>query len=545
MARIGEATLLVGVLGVAGLSEGLAVLRGPSPVVSLLAAAACVTLSATAFLLRREAEQSRHGLLLYAAAGCLVLSDAGAHGAAGAQLGRVTSWWAVLPLAVVLFTYPGRRVVRPWQRWLLVALGVEFVGLWTAAVLVPAVGAHVGGVLTAAGVVLPLLACVALAQRWHAAAAPERPAVRSVAVVGLALASTLVVRYVAGALAHVGPVAAAAGDAARVLNLACLGLAPVGLLLEALRRRAARAAVVEALLRAGGDPGRIREATARALGDPTLRLALPPGGTGVAAPGRVRRELRSAAGTVVAVADVAEAATADAAQLRTVLAATALALDNVRLQADLRRSLAEVRASRERIVAAGVQARRHLERDLHDGAQQRLLAVSAALARAGIVADHGARDRAMGEARTQLSVALDELRRLARGIHPAVLTQGGLAAALPTLGDAAPVPVRFDLPPAPPRLPAAVEATLWFVAAESVTNAVRHSDAASIRVRLRTDGDGTAVAVEDDGRGGASLRAGGGLAGLADRVSALGGTLTVVSPPATGTRVEAVLPCGC
>jgi hypothetical protein len=172
--RLGERALLGGVVGIAVATGTVAVLHGPAPAVSALAAAACVTLSATAFLLRCDEEQTRHGLLLYLTAGCLVLSDAAAWGGAGTLVGLVTSWRAVLPLAVVLFTYPGRGVARPWHRWLLVALGIEFVGLWTVAVLVPTVGAGVGEIVMIGGVVLPLLACVALGQRWWAAAPPER-----------------------------------------------------------------------------------------------------------------------------------------------------------------------------------------------------------------------------------------------------------------------------------------------------------------------------------------------------------------------------------
>ncbi|MGQ0574679.1 MAG: ATP-binding protein [Pseudonocardia sp.] len=546
MARGRERALLGGVLGFAGAAAVFAALRGVSGSVPVLVTVGAVALATSAHLLRRDAEQARHGLLLHAAAVCLVLSNADAVlDPPAALIGLVTLWWSVPLIGVVLFTYPGPRVVRRWHRWLLVAVWSHFIVLWPAAVLLPDLGSMagevLGGVLGAGAVALPALACVGLVQRWRGAAAPERRAVRSVAVVGLALAGTFCVRILARVLADTGPLMAAVHQVTTTANLACLGLAPVGLLLEALRRRAARAGMIEDLLVAGADPARIRTAMARALEDPTvlLQAAGTPPGEGA---GRVRRELRSGTGSVLAVAEADEATTRDPAQLRVVLACAALALDNARLQADLLCTLAEVRASRERIVAATVRSRRRLERDLHDGAQQQLLAVAATLARAELVADGAGRACAVREARDQLAGALDELRRLARGIHPAVLTQGGLAAALPTLGDAAPVPVDVEAP-AGARFPAAVESTLWFVAAEAVTNAVRHGAAGAIRITLRAATGSATVAVTDDGRGGARATPGGGLTGLADRVGALGGTFSVVSPLGRGTSVEAVLPC--
>jgi signal transduction histidine kinase len=533
----------------------------------VLVVGACGTLSVAAFLLRGDPEQAGSGLLLYAAAACLALSIGGPlPGEVGDRIGAITTWWAVLPLGIVLLTYPGQRVVRPWHGWLLGAVAVDFVLLVTVDELLPRslsptgrlVHAAIDTALSWGGVVLPVLVCAALVQRLRRAAEPERKAVRSVAIVGLALAASFAVRLGTYPLGETGAVAVA-HDVALVLNLTCLGLAPVGLLIEALRRRAARASMIESLLRAGSDPARIQAAMARALSDPSVRLGFPLEGPGPVLvdvdgdrtdfpsgrPGRIRRELRSAEGVTVAVAEADETTTRDPAQLRVVLASAALSLDNARLQVRLIRSLEEVGRSRTRIVEAATQARRRLERDLHDGAQQQLLAVSAALARAEIVDGDGARARALSDARAQLSAALVELRRLARGIHPALLSQGGLSAALPTLADSAPVPVQVDVPAGPGdvRFSAPVETTLWFVAAEATTNAVKHSGATRIRLRLRADGERAVLSIEDDGRGGARLVADGGLAGLADRVSALGGTLAVTSTATAGTCVEAVVPC--
>ena len=351
-------------------------------------------------------------------------------------------------------------------------------------------------------------------------------------------------------LAELGLVADEVYAVVRPVNLACLALAPLGLLFEALRRRAAHGRLIESLLAVGGDSARIEEAMRRAVSDSTLRLTLVEGDVEVDAdpPGRIRQVLRSPEGAAVAVVDADEAAMCDPAQLRTVLTAGALALDYARLQAQLVRRLDELRRSRARIVEATVQARRLLERDLHDGAQQQLLAVAATLARAELIEPGPGRATAIVDARRRLGEAIAELRRLARGIHPAVLDRGGLPAALGTLVDVVPVPVDVDVPAelAGTRMSLPVETTLWFVASEAVTNAARHSGADRIRLRLRVGPGWARLCVEDDGRGGAHLLGGGGLAGLDDRVSALGGRLSVASSGtagAAGTRVEAVLPC--
>ncbi|MGY1638803.1 sensor histidine kinase [Geodermatophilus sp. SYSU D00742] len=545
-----------------------AMLRGSA--LSVLVMTASLVLVATAFLLRHEEEQARTGALLYVAAVSLSLSDsASAFGGAADAVAEVTAWWALPPLAAVLLTYPGRRVARRWHAWLLAAVTGEFLVAWTVARLLwptdlptGAWGIVVDGILFLAAPVLPALACVALVQRWRDAGPPERLAVRSVALVGLALCGTLALRLVAFPVAEWGGVVEVLHGTARVLNLVCLAVAPAGLLLEALRRRARQRAMVEDLLRAGSDPVRIRSSVAHALDDPSLRLGLAGGPAGQRfvdvtdpeatvpvdhpPPGRLVHVLPAADGTAIAAVELDAVAAGDPAQVRVVLAGAALALENVRLQTSLWTSLEEVRRSRARIVEAGVRSRQRLERDLHDGAQQQLLAVAATLARAQLLPAPHDRDRALAEARTQLSTALGELRRLARGIHPALLSEGGLAHALPSLAESSPVPVDVDVPEVlrSIRLPAPVESTLWFVAAEAVTNAVRHSAGGHVDVRLRVTDDAVRLSIEDDGRGGAEPTQGGGLAGLADRVAALGGDFRVESPPGAGTRVEVVVPCG-
>ena len=209
-----------------------------------------------------------------------------------------------------------------------------------------------------------------------------------------------------------------------------------------------------------------------------------------------------------------------------------------------RARLDEVRASRTRIVEAADAARRRLERDLHDGAQQQLvaLALNLRLARGRAEADPKATAQLLDEALADAERAREDLRELARGLHPAVLTDRGLGPALQLLADRAPLPVELSAELATP-LPGPVEIATYFVVAEALTNAAKHAgaDRARVTVGLR-DGDAF-VEVADDGVGGAEASAGSGLSGLADRVAALDGRLEVESPSGGGTRVRAAIPC--
>ena len=202
----------------------------------------------------------------------------------------------------------------------------------------------------------------------------------------------------------------------------------------------------------------------------------------------------------------------------------------------------------ERSRAAGRSAEsaalRRLERDLHDGPQQRLVRASMDLARVESLAgtDPEKARSVLRETRVQLGLTLDDLRRLSRGIAPPVLVDRGLPAALAELAAISPIPTTVEAPELD--LPEHVEIGVYYVASESLTNAAKHSEARSIRVELARIGDDARVRIEDDGRGGAEMHAGGGLAGLAGRVASLEGRLTVTSPAGGGTRVEAVIPCG-
>src|SRR3954447_24395078 len=210
-----------------------------------------------------------------------------------------------------------------------------------------------------------------------------------------------------------------------------------------------------------------------------------------------------------------------------------------------KRAEQDLRASRTRIVQATDAERRRLERDLHDGAQQRLVALSLSLRliRSRIEADAGGATGLLDEAIEELSGATSELRELARGIHPAILTDRGLDAALKALAARAPLPVEVDSD-VTDRLPPPVEAALYFVAAEGLTNVARYANATRAEVCVRRGASMVSVEVSDDGIGGADPLTGSGLRGLSDRIAALDGVIEVTSPPGEGTRVKAAIPCG-
>jgi signal transduction histidine kinase len=201
--------------------------------------------------------------------------------------------------------------------------------------------------------------------------------------------------------------------------------------------------------------------------------------------------------------------------------------------------------SRARIVEAGDAERRRLERNLHDGAQQRLvsLALQLRMVEGGLEANPDRARQDLAAAREQLKHALDELRELARGIHPAILTDGGLAPALSALAHRATLPVEIDDVP-DERLPEPVEAAAYYLIAEAITNVAKHAHASHVSVSVLRDNGRVLVRVADDGVGGADPGAGSGLHGLADRVEALHGQLSVDSPPGGGTRLEARIPVG-
>jgi signal transduction histidine kinase len=332
-------------------------------------------------------------------------------------------------------------------------------------------------------------------------------------------------------------------------------LGPALFLASTVLARTARGAVGTAIvdLEPGSSPDRLRDALALAIGDSTLQLAFRlPGGdyadtagrqVDIAHPGP-GRAVTPLAATAAAVLVHDEALEHEPQLVRLTASAASLALEHSRLQAEVQAQLEQVRASRARIVEAGDSERRRLERDLHDGAQQRLVTLSLALAMAR---DRAARaDPGLAEliesASKEAREALIELRELARGIHPAVLTQAGLAGAIQALAERSSVPVTISEVPRQ-RFPPAVEATAYFVVSEALANVAKHAQASNARVVVQAQPGRLTVMVSDDGAGGAAPGTGSGLRGLGDRVAAAGGALSIDSPPGSGTRLEADIPC--
>jgi signal transduction histidine kinase len=300
----------------------------------------------------------------------------------------------------------------------------------------------------------------------------------------------------------------------------------------------------------------VRDALARTLGDASLEVALwlPERSLYVDGTGQPLELPTPDSGRAVTVLGPAEARVAalvhDPALLerRALLeaagAAARLALENERLQAALRGQLEEVRASRARIVQAGDDERRRLERNLHDGAQQRLLGLGLALqlarAQLGSTADGAA--MLLSEAEDELRAALDELRELARGIHPAILIDQGFAAAVRSLAERSPVPVTIAGVPEK-RFGDAVEVAAYFLVSESLANVAKYAHASTVRISITRRNGHAVVDIEDNGAGGADPTRGSGLRGLSDRVEALGGVIDVESPTGEGTRIHAEIPC--
>jgi signal transduction histidine kinase len=342
----------------------------------------------------------------------------------------------------------------------------------------------------------------------------------------------------------------------RLVTFAVLGLAPLAFLAALLDARLARSGVAGLLVELRAGPVDLRASLARAMRDPALTLVywLPQYGTWVDEGGREVAvpdpDFRRTAtvlernGERVA-AFLYDISLQDEDELVAAVSAAAdMALENGRLQAELRARLQELHGSRIRVIEAGQRERQRLERDLHDGAQQRLVALSLELSvlRERLAGDTDARGR-VDRMKREVAVSLAELRDLARGLHPAVLSGHGLAVALESLAAGAAVPVWLSVDLGR-RLPDAVEVAAYYVVAESLTNVGKHAHASSATVDVKDGDDTLVVEVTDDGTGGADTEKGSGLRGLADRVEALDGELLIWSRPGNGTRVRAEIPCG-
>jgi signal transduction histidine kinase len=336
-----------------------------------------------------------------------------------------------------------------------------------------------------------------------------------------------------------------------------LASVPIIFLVGLLRARLARSAVGDLLvhLQQPGAPGALREALARALHDPSLTLAywVPEYETYVGVDGRPTELPKGDDDRVATLVErrgrrvaalVHDASLRDEPELvGAVTAAAGIALENEQLQADLRARLEELRGSRARIVEAGDSERRRLERNLHDGAQQRLVSLSVGLRLlASRLTPDSEEAKLLEEAREELRASLEELRELAQGIHPAVLSDHGLGVALESLAARTPLHVCLAVE-VHGRLPEPVEVAAYYLVSEGLTNVAKYAHAAEATVNVAREDGGLVVEVVDDGVGGADPGSGSGLRGLADRVEALDGRLRVWSPAGGGTRVRAEIPC--
>jgi signal transduction histidine kinase len=387
-------------------------------------------------------------------------------------------------------------------------------------------------------------------RRWQGASRPLRRAFAPIILTGgVAIALSLVT--LAAAQSNT---AAWSGFSAAATFAAAL--IPIAYLFGLFRARLGRVAVSDLVVELGRTPapGKLRDALARALRDPSLELAywVPDSQTYVGIDGQRVEPVTTPERTVTVLERHGERIAAlmhdpalaeDPALLNSVSTAAGLALENERLLADLRAQLEKLRESRARIVEAGDTERRRLERNLHDGAQQRLVSLALALSLAESKVEHepSTAVELLQEARSELTEALAELRELARGIHPVLLTERGLGYAVSALAERAPLPVGLELeikqPLAPP-----IEAAAYYVVAEALTNVAKYAQATTATVTVDRKDGLLRVQIADDGVGGAKASAGSGLRGLDDRVQAVGGTLRVNSQAGKGTQIIAELP---
>jgi signal transduction histidine kinase len=412
-----------------------------------------------------------------------------------------------------------------------------------------------GAALDAAALVLIVVVLIILVRRYRRAVGPERRLYGPLYLAGIALMVALMATLAVGTAARDSDVS----NFAWVGAMLPLALLPFIFLAAFIRARMLQGGAVGELISKLGEaprPGELGDALADALSDPSLELVywLPESGRFVDGSGRAYSLPQLGSGRAVApverdgetIAAIVYDASLTGARdhVRAVGAAAALALENERLDAELRAKLEELRGSRERMLRVGLEERRRLERNLHDGAQQRLvsLALSFRIARSKLREDPAGAETLLADAGHELDSALEELRELARGLHPAVLSDRGLRTAIETLGHRAPVPV--ELGPVPSeRLPEAVELAAYFVVSEALTNVAKYAEASWASVSVERSNGRVVVAVADDGVGGADPARGSGLRGLADRIAVLEGRLEVKSEPGGGTTVKASIPC--
>ena len=403
---------------------------------------------------------------------------------------------------------------------------------------------RLGGIAIAAGVVTVVV------RRWQSASPLLRRALAPILVTGGMTAALLAAMLIADQ--------ASAGITRGLQSAERLALAtvPLAYLFGLFQARLARVGLSELVVELGNSPeqGQLRDALARALRDPSLELGywMPASQEYVdrrGEAGRCRSDCHSSRHDPRAPRRESRGARPRRRPPRRPSPARR-SLQRRRSRArqrapprQLRAQLAETRDSRARIVDAADTERRRLERNLHDGAQQRLvtLALHLRMAQETLRDDPAAAGTMLDGVGEDLKLALEELRELARGLHPAILTERGLTPALQSIATRAPFKVEIIGVPHE-RLPAVIEAAIYYVVAETLTNAAKHAGASEAQVELSTTGETVTVEIRDNGRGGANLADGSGIRGLADRVEALGGRFELQSPVGAGTVVKAELP---
>ncbi|HZQ64962.1 MAG TPA: hypothetical protein VFA66_07030 [Gaiellaceae bacterium] len=440
------------------------------------------------------------------------------------------------PLAHALLAYPTGRLSSRWA-------GLAVAGGYAVAIATPAWRSETSAIVLSGA----LVAATALEYRRAVGR------VRRARLTAFQAAGALALVLAGGSIARLSsPAGGAIYPAGLVYDGALCALA-VWLLVDLLAAPWERAAVTDLIVEVGERRGgTLRGSLARALGDPTLEVGywLPEAGTYVDDRGRplplpavdsgraatlVERDGNPVAALLHDPAVLDDPGLADAAA-----AAARLASSHERLRTEVRAQIAELRASRRRLLRVADDERERLERRLREGAEARLAGVERRLRLAHEAADDAATRDGIARAQAQVEQALAELHELARGLHPRALSELGLAGALAGLAERAPLPVQVEIETGD--LPPEVAATAYFVCSEGLANVAKYSGASRAVLRVVRRGGRLAVEVDDDGAGGADPSRGWGLRGLGDRVDALGGRLEVESPAGGGTRLRAELP---
>jgi signal transduction histidine kinase len=510
---------------------------------------------------------SRFGPLMIASGFVMFLSSLGwANAAVPHTIGLAFDLLPAVVFLHVFLAFPSGRLEHRFERALVGAGYVTAFGLHLVGMAFGGFGPHnvvevvsepgVSGTLLDVELLVLSAFCLigvgVLAVRRRDAGRPLR---RSAALLVDSFALGLVM---IAALFVAGAFESPAFETIRRVAFLVVGLAPAAFLVGLLNARLARSALADLLLemRAEPAPGDLRNALARALRDPSLTLAywLPDYEAWVDVDGRATSPPAAQDGRAVTMIDRSEEHVAalmhDASLedepelLDAVSAAAGIALETARLHAELGARLSELRGSRVRVIEAGQKERQRLERNLHDGAQQRLVALSLELTmlKKRLDADPESSKR-IDHARSEIALSLEELRAVAHGLHPAVVSGHGLAVALESLAARATVPVRLDVE-LDGRLPEPLEVAAYYLVSESLTNIGKHAHATSATISVARCNGEVVVEIVDDGVGGADTERGSGLRGLADRVEALEGRLRVWTPIGQGTRVRAEIPCG-